>query len=294
MAYFSPFAPQAQKQDGGAGTMTVKITVVRGTKLPKKDLLSSDPYVIVSIGPDSQRTKTVMKNLNPVFNETFTFNNVYPGTTAEFQVMDFDKKSKDDPMGNASVILNPQSGPQNCELLLSTKGSLTVTYTAELNQTQQKQTPQQQSQYPPQQTQGQYPPQQQYQQYPPQGQQQKYPQQPGQYPPQQYQQYPPQGQYPPQQGAYQQQTYPPQGQYNQPGYPPQQYGQQPQGAYPPQGYPPQQYQMQPGQSAPQQGAYPPQQPGQYQQQYPGAQQPQQQYGQYPQPGYPPQQYPPKK
>nr|BAN37581.1 C2 domain protein, putative [Entamoeba histolytica] len=276
--YYSPFAPNAQQtakpasgsKSMGSETMNIRLTVVNGKQLKAKDLFTSDPYVIVSVGIEQRKTKTIMKNLNPTWGDSFEFYNVTPGTMATFTVMDYDKHGKDDPMGNASLVLQKlQPGHMATnELPLSTKGSICVQYTIISNPSSAKQSA---GSYPQQQP-GAYPPQQGY----PQQQQGGYPPQQGYGQPGAYPGYPPQGGYPPQQpGAYP--GYPPRQGYGQPGaYPPQQGGYPPQqpGAYP--GYPPQQGYGQPGAYP----GYPPQQPG-----YP-------QPGAYP--GYPPQQGAPQK
>ncbi|KAM6922712.1 cytosolic phospholipase A2 beta [Lycodopsis pacificus] len=69
---------------GGYSTMketisylTLNATIMRAEKLPRKDLLSeSDCYVILSLPTATAkvyRTKTVLNNANPEWNETFTF-----------------------------------------------------------------------------------------------------------------------------------------------------------------------------------------------------------------------------
>ncbi|ELP86371.1 hypothetical protein EIN_296910 [Entamoeba invadens IP1] len=299
MSYFAP-----QPQQGGASceSMAIHMNLIGGHGLKKMDIRSSDPYCIVTVGIEQRKSRTVMKNLNPQWNESYDFPYVIPGSEAKFVVMDYDKNSKDDQMGVGSCKLEclPIGQTVTKDVQLNTKGSITFSYS--VTSVKGGKAPQQNQcgQYPPQQGgYGQYLPQQGQQQggyaqqgaypgYPPQGQQQGYPPQQGAYPPQQgaYGQppqpaYPQQG-YPPQQGG---QNYPPQQQQGAyPGYPPQQgYGQQPQGqpAYSQQGYPPQQGGY---------GQYPPQQGYGQQQGYPPVQGG---YGQ--QYGYPPQQgaYPPQ-
>ncbi|EAL50659.1 C2 domain-containing protein [Entamoeba histolytica HM-1:IMSS-B] len=301
VGYNSPFAQNAQTNvkpsTGGPETMAIRLTVVSGKQLKAMDLRSSDPYVIVSVGIEQRKTKTVMKNLNPTWGDSFEFYNVTPGTMATFTVMDYDKRGKDDNMGNASLVIQklPPGQMATNELPLSTKGSICIQYTI-ISSSSSTKTSQQCGTKPTQQ--------QQYPSYPQQGAQQGYGAYPPGYPQQQpgapaQQQYPgypqqPQGQqqYPgyPQQGGYPQQPgVPAQQQY--PGYP-QQGAQQGYGAYP--GYPQQQSASgkqapQPGAPAqqqypgyPQQGGYPQQPQGQ--QQYPGY--PQQPQGQQQYPGYP--------
>ncbi|EMH72737.1 C2 domain-containing protein [Entamoeba histolytica HM-1:IMSS-B] len=196
--YYSPFAPNAQQtakpasgsKSMGSETMNIRLTVVNGKQLKAKDLFTSDPYVIVSVGIEQRKTKTIMKNLNPTWGDSFEFYNVTPGTMATFTVMDYDKHGKDDPMGNASLVLQKlQPGHMATnELPLSTKGSICVQYTIISNPSSAKQSA---GSYPQQQP-GAYPPQQGY----PQQQQGGYPPQQGYGQPGAYPGYPPQGGYP--------------------------------------------------------------------------------------------------
>jgi Ca2+-dependent lipid-binding protein len=50
----------------------VKVKVVRGTNLAVRDVFSSDPYVVLKLGNQEVRTRTVRKNTNPVWNEDLT------------------------------------------------------------------------------------------------------------------------------------------------------------------------------------------------------------------------------
>ena len=52
---------------------TVTVDIIEAHDLEVKDLLSSDPFVVVRIGSQEQKTKVVRKCLNPKFNEKFTF-----------------------------------------------------------------------------------------------------------------------------------------------------------------------------------------------------------------------------
>ena len=61
----------------GGGKLKVK--VVNGRCLQNKETLStSDPYCMVELGEQMQKTKYVSSNLNPDWNEEF-FLNVKPG-----------------------------------------------------------------------------------------------------------------------------------------------------------------------------------------------------------------------
>ncbi|CAM8915393.1 unnamed protein product [Rhodiola kirilowii] len=47
----------------------VKVKVVKGTNLAVRDMLSSDPYVVLTLGHQTVQTAVVKSNLNPVWNE---------------------------------------------------------------------------------------------------------------------------------------------------------------------------------------------------------------------------------
>jgi hypothetical protein len=48
-----------------------QVTVLRATGLPAADITGrSDPYVVLSVGDSSARTRVVNQELNPVWNET--------------------------------------------------------------------------------------------------------------------------------------------------------------------------------------------------------------------------------
>ncbi|CAI5664028.1 unnamed protein product [Oreochromis niloticus] len=93
-------------------TLTVK--VLRGQDLPAKDFSgTSDPFVKIYLLPDKKHkleTKVKRKNLNPHWNETFLFEG-FPyekvrERTLYLQVLDYDRFSRNDPIGEVSVPLN--------------------------------------------------------------------------------------------------------------------------------------------------------------------------------------------
>ena len=54
---------------------SLQVQLVRGEKLRKRDMFSSDPYCFLSIdGEQQQRSSIVHSNLNPIWNEEFRFN----------------------------------------------------------------------------------------------------------------------------------------------------------------------------------------------------------------------------
>ncbi|XP_047981057.1 probable ADP-ribosylation factor GTPase-activating protein AGD11 isoform X2 [Salvia hispanica] len=47
----------------------INVKVVRGTDLAVRDMVSSDPYVVLNLGNQSMKTRVIKNNLNPVWNE---------------------------------------------------------------------------------------------------------------------------------------------------------------------------------------------------------------------------------
>ncbi|CAB1433026.1 unnamed protein product, partial [Pleuronectes platessa] len=93
-------------------TLTVKM--LRGQDLPAKDFSgTSDPFVKIYLLPDKKNkleTKIKRKNLNPHWNETFLFEG-FPyekvrERTLYLQVLDYDRFSRNDPIGEVSIPLN--------------------------------------------------------------------------------------------------------------------------------------------------------------------------------------------
>ncbi|XP_076370305.1 synaptotagmin-10-like [Tachypleus tridentatus] len=86
------------------------VRVLEARDLPVKDFTgSSDPYVKIYLLPDRKKkfqTRVHLKNLNPVFNETFVFGVSYDQLktrTLQFSVYDFDRFSKHDLIGQVLV-----------------------------------------------------------------------------------------------------------------------------------------------------------------------------------------------
>ncbi|XP_071699731.1 probable ADP-ribosylation factor GTPase-activating protein AGD11 [Rutidosis leptorrhynchoides] len=85
----------------------IKVNVVRGIDLVIRDVRSSDPYVMLSLGNQSVRTRVIKKNLNPIWNETLMLSipdNVPPLIVCVF---DKDKFTTDDFMGEAEFDIDP-------------------------------------------------------------------------------------------------------------------------------------------------------------------------------------------
>ncbi len=81
--------------------MTVFITKARNLIIKDKSLIgtgSSDPFIKVTVNGQTKQTKTVMKNLNPVFNERLEFVFDAAPASVELAVFDWDRASAADPM----------------------------------------------------------------------------------------------------------------------------------------------------------------------------------------------------
>ena len=90
-------------------------------KLPAKDFSgTSDPFVKICLLPDKNHkmeTRVKRKNLNPVWNEYFMFEgfpyNKLMQRTLCLQVLDYDRFSRNDPIGDVRLSLeNLNLGPE--------------------------------------------------------------------------------------------------------------------------------------------------------------------------------------
>uniref|UniRef100_A0A0D6QWN0 Arf-GAP domain-containing protein n=1 Tax=Araucaria cunninghamii TaxID=56994 RepID=A0A0D6QWN0_ARACU len=85
----------------------LKIKVVKGTNLAVRDMISSDPYVILTIGHQTVKTRVIKSNLNPIWNEELMLSVPNPMPPLKVQVFDKDTFSSDDSMGEAEVDIQP-------------------------------------------------------------------------------------------------------------------------------------------------------------------------------------------
>lgn len=85
----------------------IKVNVVRGTNLAVRDVVTSDPYVILSLGHQSVKTRVIKSSLNPVWNESLMLS--IPDYIPPLKVLVYDKDtfSTDDFMGEAEIDINP-------------------------------------------------------------------------------------------------------------------------------------------------------------------------------------------
>ncbi|XP_068659292.1 probable ADP-ribosylation factor GTPase-activating protein AGD11 isoform X1 [Aristolochia californica] len=85
----------------------IKVNVVRGTNLAVRDVVTSDPYVILTLGHQSMKTRVIKNNLNPVWNERIMLSIPEPVPPLKLQVYDKDTFSADDRMGEAEIDIQP-------------------------------------------------------------------------------------------------------------------------------------------------------------------------------------------
>ncbi|GMI80325.1 hypothetical protein like AT3G07940 [Hibiscus trionum] len=85
----------------------IKVNVVKGTNLAVRDMVSSDPYVILTLGQQSVKTRVIKNNLNPVWNESLMLS--IPEHVPPLKVIVYDKDtfSHDDFMGEAEIDIQP-------------------------------------------------------------------------------------------------------------------------------------------------------------------------------------------
>ncbi|WOG82769.1 hypothetical protein DCAR_0101937 [Daucus carota subsp. sativus] len=85
----------------------IKVNVVRGTNLAVRDMVTSDPYVILSLGNQIVRTRVIKNNLNPVWNEKLMLSIPESVPPLKLLVYDKDTFTNDDFMGEAEIDIQP-------------------------------------------------------------------------------------------------------------------------------------------------------------------------------------------
>lgn len=85
----------------------LKVKVVKGTNLAVRDMLSSDPYIVLILGKQRVQTTVVKSNLNPVWNEELMLSVPQQFGPLKLQVFDYDTFSADDIMGEAEIDIQP-------------------------------------------------------------------------------------------------------------------------------------------------------------------------------------------
>lgn len=102
--------PNGRRQNSTAAMVEyigiVHVGVLECRDLVIKDLTTSDPYCVLQVGLQSNKTKTKYKTLTPKYNEHFTFS--WNGIdTLVIELFDKDEITKDDHMGKVEVDLSP-------------------------------------------------------------------------------------------------------------------------------------------------------------------------------------------
>ncbi|XP_027903920.1 probable ADP-ribosylation factor GTPase-activating protein AGD11 isoform X2 [Vigna unguiculata] len=85
----------------------IKVNVVKGINLAVRDVMTSDPYVIISLGHQSVKTRVIKNNLNPIWNESLMLS--IPDNIPPLKIIVYDKDtfSTDDFMGEAEIDIQP-------------------------------------------------------------------------------------------------------------------------------------------------------------------------------------------
>ncbi|KAK9706948.1 hypothetical protein RND81_07G163200 [Saponaria officinalis] len=81
----------------------LKIKVIKGTNLAVRDMLSSDPYVVLNLGQQTVQTTVAKSNLNPIWNEELMLSVPQSYGPVKLKVFDHDTFSADDIMGEAEL-----------------------------------------------------------------------------------------------------------------------------------------------------------------------------------------------
>ncbi|GAB2296960.1 hypothetical protein Dimus_031064 [Dionaea muscipula] len=87
----------------------LKIRVRRGINLAVRDAVSvtSDPYVVVSVGCQKLKTRVIKNDCNPYWNDELTLTITDPSLPIKLTVYDKDTLTDDDKMGRAEFDIRP-------------------------------------------------------------------------------------------------------------------------------------------------------------------------------------------
>ncbi|KAG0499138.1 hypothetical protein HPP92_003450 [Vanilla planifolia] len=84
----------------------LKVKILKGKNLAVRDMLSSDPYVVLTLGQQKAQTSVIKSNLNPVWNEELKLSVPQHYGPLKLQVFDHDVLSAGDIMGEARSTCN--------------------------------------------------------------------------------------------------------------------------------------------------------------------------------------------
>ncbi|KAK9115765.1 hypothetical protein Sjap_014712 [Stephania japonica] len=85
----------------------LRVRVIRGVNLAVRDVVSSDPYIVIKMGKQKLKTSVMKKNVNPEWNEELTLSVSNPEIPVKLTVYDKDTFSMDDKMGDAEFDVRP-------------------------------------------------------------------------------------------------------------------------------------------------------------------------------------------
>ncbi|KAG8474530.1 hypothetical protein CXB51_031381 [Gossypium anomalum] len=85
----------------------LRIHVQRGVNLAVRDVVSSDPYVVIRMGKQKLKTRVIKKNVNPEWNDDLTLSIADLSLPVKLTVYDRDTFSLDDKMGDAEFEIGP-------------------------------------------------------------------------------------------------------------------------------------------------------------------------------------------
>ncbi|XP_023518613.1 protein C2-DOMAIN ABA-RELATED 7-like [Cucurbita pepo subsp. pepo] len=85
----------------------LRIRVLRGSNLAVRDTRSSDPFVVVTMGDTSLKTRVVKNNCNPEWNDELTLSIADLRTPIGLSVYDKDTVTDHDKMGDAVIDIEP-------------------------------------------------------------------------------------------------------------------------------------------------------------------------------------------
>ncbi|CAN8274324.1 unnamed protein product [Cochlearia groenlandica] len=85
----------------------LKVTLKKGIALAVRDMMTSDPYVVLTLGKQTAQSTVAKSNLNPVWNEELMLSVPRDYGSVKLQVFDYDTFSGDDIMGEAEIDIQP-------------------------------------------------------------------------------------------------------------------------------------------------------------------------------------------
>ncbi|WCJ40311.1 Calcium-dependent ARF-type GTPase activating protein family [Euphorbia peplus] len=110
-SFFDSFRISSTSNEADEGMVEfiglLKVKVKSGTNLAVRDMMSSDPYVVLTIGKQKAQTAVVTSNLNPVWNEELMLSVPENFGAVKLEVYDYDTFSADDIMGEAEIDIQP-------------------------------------------------------------------------------------------------------------------------------------------------------------------------------------------